>query len=288
MATTFEPCLSVIVVVYNNSARQLDDLLSSFANGNRRIEFIFVINGDSSNVSSELRQLPNCRVIEGHGNVGFGRGVNLGVLAASAPRICIINPDAKLQSGVDVLINECDKWPHALVGGLSQNPHGIPAFGRFPTSLMLLLLPSRMYAVEKHEVELRETGHTAVDWIEGSFLLCRRELWFTLGGFDPEIFLYGEDLVLSSAAARKGIPRIVSSSIIFDHAGGYVPGRAGHVNIGLRWFLVRHFAGIKLLIFRRALDFVVALKILLFVGQGIFRTNRAKFDAARSLIKYYQ
>src|SRR5437870_423296 len=43
-----------------------------------------------------------------------------------------------------------------------------------------------------------------VDWVYGTFMAVRRDLFRQLGGFDPRYFLYGEDLDLCYRAARLG------------------------------------------------------------------------------------
>src|SRR5207249_4219579 len=43
-----------------------------------------------------------------------------------------------------------------------------------------------------------------VDWVYGTFMAVRRDLFRQLGGFDPRYFIYGEDLDLCYRAARLG------------------------------------------------------------------------------------
>ena len=43
--------------------------------------------------------------------------------------------------------------------------------------------------------------------VSGAFMLVRRQLWDTLGGFDPVFFLYGEDADFCLRAAATGCRR---------------------------------------------------------------------------------
>src|SRR5262249_37438487 len=75
--------------------------------------------------------------------------------------------------------------------------------GPFPTlmgTLSRLLLP-------RHCRKYRPTPETvasAVDWATGCCLLVRRACWTDLGGFDPDFFLYYEDVDLCRRARFQG------------------------------------------------------------------------------------
>src|SRR5206468_900029 len=73
------------------------------------------------------------------------------------------------------------------------------AAGRFGPvrHLMLDTTPGRLGA------RLRRAPYR-VDWVYGTFMAVRRDLFRQLGGFDPRYFLYGEDLDLCYRAARLG------------------------------------------------------------------------------------
>jgi GT2 family glycosyltransferase len=60
----------------------------------------------------------------------------------------------------------------------------------------------------------------AVDVVQGSFLLIRRELWEALGGFDPSFVMYGEEADLCRRArARGAAPRMTPEAPIEHYAG---------------------------------------------------------------------
>ena len=56
--------------------------------------------------------------------------------------------------------------------------------------------------------------------VSGAFMLVRRELWDTLGGFDPVFFLYGEDADFCLRAAAAGCRPMVTARAVCQHAGG--------------------------------------------------------------------
>ena len=80
------PAVSVIMVVYrtgpalfNSIARVLGEPLVD--------EFVVIDNGSTGEDEEKLRQIaehqPRFRLVQGHGNIGFARGCNLGARPAS-------------------------------------------------------------------------------------------------------------------------------------------------------------------------------------------------------------
>src|SRR5207244_1693792 len=87
---------------------------------------------------------------------------------------------------------------------LVDNPSGEgggwqPAAARFAPLAHLLLDTT----LGRLGARLRRAPHR-VDWVYGTFMAVRRDLFRRLGGFDPRYFLYGEDLDLCYRAARLG------------------------------------------------------------------------------------
>jgi GT2 family glycosyltransferase len=61
---------------------------------------------------------------------------------------------------------------------------------------------------------------TRVDIVSGCFLLIRRSLWETLGGFDESFFMYGEEADLCLRAREQGATPIVTDDATIIHFGG--------------------------------------------------------------------
>src|SRR5205807_8297 len=82
-----------------------------------------------------------------------------------------------------------------VVGFRLLNPDGTrqPSTGPFPTlagSVARLLLPRWL-----RKYNLLSPGEAGpVDWATGCCLLVRRSCWEKVGGFDPDFFLYYEDV----------------------------------------------------------------------------------------------
>ncbi len=61
-------------------------------------EIVVVDNGSTPEDELKLQQIadaePRLRLLQGHGNVGFARGCNLGARTAKGRHLVILNPDA--------------------------------------------------------------------------------------------------------------------------------------------------------------------------------------------------
>jgi GT2 family glycosyltransferase len=173
------------------------------------------------------------RVWRGHGNVGYGRGHNLAVHAASADVHLVLNPDVVLE-------------PDALVEGLRylgrhagtvmvapevRGPDGGRQYlcRRYPSVLVLALrgyAPGwlrRVFARRLNAYEMRDVIHDApvpgIPIASGCFMLVRGPALRQVGGFSPDYFLYYEDYDLSLRLGRVGQIAYVPSVRIV-HAGG--------------------------------------------------------------------
>src|SRR5207249_9198027 len=130
-------------------------------------------------------------------------GANRGAEAARGDVLVFLNPDARLLPGaLATLVEALARTPDAGIagGGLSGEGGGWqPAAARFGPLAHLLLDTT----LGRLGARLRRAPHR-VDWVYGTFMAVRRDLFRRLGGFDPRYFLYGEDLDLCYRAARLG------------------------------------------------------------------------------------
>ena len=180
-------------------------------------------------------------------NVGFGRGINQGVAASSAPLVLIMNPDCRLERGaVAAMRAELEAHPRcAIVGPRVLDPDGsvqgsargdpdmlTGLFGR--TGPLRRLLPSSAAATRNVVTTASGRESTVVDWVSGACMLVRRAAFDEVGGFDPRYFLYWEDADLCRRLRARG------------HEVRYVPAatavhRVGHSSRTARAASIRAF-----------------------------------------------
>jgi len=192
-----------VVIVNWNAGPALDLCLASVPAAPGR-EVILVDNASTDGSTEWARtHRHDLKILETGANLGFAAGANRGAAAARGAVLVFLNPDARVLPGaIDALVAALDAAPGAgIAGGGLQDERGRwqPGAARFAPVPHLLLdttlgrLPTRG----------RREAH-AVDWVYGTFMAIRRDLFRDLGGFDARYFLYGEDLDLCWRAARLG------------------------------------------------------------------------------------
>ncbi len=113
-------------------------------------------------------------------NVGFGRGHNANAARCTAPFLFVLNQDCILEPGVLAPLLELAGSDERRVAAweLRQIPYEHPK-AYDPVTL-------------------------DVPWVSGAAALFRRSTFDAVGGFDPALFMYGEDVDLSWRLRAKG------------------------------------------------------------------------------------
>ncbi|MDE2815747.1 MAG: glycosyltransferase [Chloroflexota bacterium] len=201
--------VSVVIVSYNvadllaaATGSVLEDLERDGIDG----EVIVVDNASADGSAAAVREsFPSVRLITNATNVGFGRAANQGMLAAQGELAVVLNPDASVQPGFFVAIQDyLAHEPHVgLVG-----PHLVQADGTTQLSCrrsytlataFLESTPLQWWFGETPDLrrfycrDLDAAQAAKVDWVEGACLIARREVMQAVGGFDPRFFMYFEE-----------------------------------------------------------------------------------------------
>jgi len=113
-------------------------------------------------------------------NLGFGRAHNANAARGTAPFLLVLNQDCVLEPGVlERLVQSAAEDPEEIgAWELRQIPYEHPK-GYDPVSL-------------------------DTPWASGAALLLRRTAFEAVGGFEPRIFMYGEDVDLSWRLRARG------------------------------------------------------------------------------------
>ncbi len=200
--------ISIIIVNWNAGPALAACLASVAADRGGAREVVLVDNASSDGSLAEACAAhPGLRVLEAGTNLGFAAGANRGAAVATGDVLVFLNPDARVRPGaIAALADALLRTPAAGIagGGLcDERGRWQPAAARFAPLGHLLLdtTPGRLAA------RWRRTPHR-VDWVYGTFMAVRRDLFGQLGGFDQRYFLYGEDLDLCHRAARLGVVTI--------------------------------------------------------------------------------
>lgn len=234
--------MSVVVVNWNVRALLvgcLNALLSPEVHGDLTIEVIVVDNNSHDGSAEAAESIHGVRVIREHENLGYGRAANKALEAARGDTLLVLNPDTEPQAhSLQALWNFMETYPQAgIVSPRLLNADGSvqEAAFRFPTLVMAALdlfplpsfIPGRIrqgiYRSRLNGRYFRESGVIGpyrIDHPLGACLLLRREAYRQVGGFDPAIHMYAEeiDLALRYRAAGWECWQVPESRVV--HFGG--------------------------------------------------------------------
>lgn len=258
------PDLSISIVVYRLDSSLLETTLASvsaavsLARHNRRLGRVSLFLIDNGSDRAKLATLTNALlrtekvddvlVRSGHGNIGYGAGHNIALQESAADYHLVLNPDVELDP--DALLQGLDFMQRETGAGLLaaavRDPAGCTQYlcKRYPTILDLLLRgfsPSfarRLFRQRLDRYELRDRIGDTIVWdvplASGCFMLLRRSVVQSVGGFDPHYFLYFEDFDLSLRLAQAARLVYVPAVRIVHHGGNAAQKGYGHVRLFVR------------------------------------------------------
>ena len=191
MHLSFEE-ISVVIVTFNSS-HILADALESIPTG---CETIIVDNASSDN-SSEIAARYRARYIQNKENLGFGAACNIGAAASKLKYIFFLNPDAVLRNNaLEKLLETLTMHNDAAAVG----PKLITKSGKTVWRHQSILHPQKRALLPPQEPE----GRCCVPLLTGAAILCRRDIFENIGGFDENIFMYFEDDDISRRLVDAG------------------------------------------------------------------------------------
>jgi GT2 family glycosyltransferase len=127
-----------------------------------------------------------------------GKGENDSALLQRARgRVCLLlNEDSELLPGATAaLLHALDMHPQAAAAGARlQRPDGTtqPSAWRFPTPRTALV--GALFLHRRFTVQSRGEQTRVVDWAQSAALLVRRDAAEQIGWFDPDFFVYSDEV----------------------------------------------------------------------------------------------
>jgi N-acetylglucosaminyl-diphospho-decaprenol L-rhamnosyltransferase len=224
------PDIGIVIVTYNSQEHIgacLDAALGSGA------EVVVVDNSSRDGTTAEVSRR-GARLLANPANRGFAAAVNQGFAVLSSPYILLLNPDAVLRGGLQLLREACDLPGSAGAGGRLVDLQGHPQVGfmvrQLPTALALtleVLLLNRIFPNNPVNRRYRGLGldyttRIPVEQPAGAFLMVRRTVWEALGGFDEGFYpLWFEDVDFCRRAAGQGYQLYYVPGAVAQHWGGH-------------------------------------------------------------------
>ncbi|MFI5153586.1 MAG: glycosyltransferase family 2 protein [Chitinophagales bacterium] len=211
--------LSIIIVNYKSTALLLNCLKTIYTETDRVSFEIIVVDNHSEDQSKDqlLTAFPNLKWIQMSYNTGFARANNEGIKQSVGDLVLLLNPDTLIEG--HAIDGCCEKFvdsQYVACGVQLINPDRTPQISGnyFTMGGLNYLLPlpflgslikwlGKIFAAKIPHVE--DSGSlTEVDWINGAFLMVKKDAIRQAGLLDEDFFLYAEEAEWCSRLGKIG------------------------------------------------------------------------------------
>lgn len=222
--------LSIIIVSWNVA----DDLAACLASigSSPGIEIIVVDSASSDHTVSMVREsYSDVKLLPQSENLGFSRCNNIGMAAAAGRYLLLLNPDTEvIGDALQQMVAYLDHHPDVGIIG----PHTLNSDGstqstrrRFPTLAVGFLESTWLqpYAPPRlldhyYVCDISDDAVAPVDWVQGSALMARREVYEQIGGLDDGFVMFSEELDWCKRASDAGWRTVYLGTAQIIHHGG--------------------------------------------------------------------
>lgn len=213
--------LSVVIVTYNSERdifACIDSILAHNTLGDA-LEIIVVDNHSAhfEHTSKELQaHYPEIVLLENKHNGGYGQGNNIGIKAAKAPIIAIVNPDVRWTTPIMDEMIKCFKDPKVALAGCRQmddEHHAASAIHMIPNATGFEKAICKMVA-NRFGLYCQNRMY-----LSGACFFVRKAVMEAINGFDEQIFLYAEenDIRYRILALNKGYKIVYKHDVYYIH-----------------------------------------------------------------------
>ncbi|MFC5861911.1 glycosyltransferase family 2 protein [Acidicapsa dinghuensis] len=226
--------ISIVIVSFNTRDVLRQSLQTVVQEtGNLKIE-VFVVDNNSRDGSVEMvhSEFPFVLALSSAVNLGFGAANNLALKQARGKYIVLLNSDAFLRpDALRLAFQHMENAPKVgLAGGrlMSRDSSWQPSARMFPSlrsdflamsGLAHRFRDSRFFGYSDR-TWADPTEPAQVDWVPGAFSIIRADALRQVGFFDPDFFLYSEEVDLCRRIKNAGFNIMYWPDIEIIHIGG--------------------------------------------------------------------
>jgi N-acetylglucosaminyl-diphospho-decaprenol L-rhamnosyltransferase len=222
--------LSILIVSWN-----VADLLAACLQsiGSPLGVEIIVVDSASSDLTVAMvkERFPQVKLLPQSENIGYTRGNNIGFQAAQGRYLLLLNPDTEMTGdALAQMVSYLEANPTVgIVGPRTLNTDGSiqSTRRRFPTlltaffeSTWLESLAPKSLLDRYYVAAAADDSMTDVDWVQGSALMARREVYQQIGGLDEGYVMYSEEMDWCRRAKDAGWRVVYLGTAQIIHHGG--------------------------------------------------------------------
>jgi GT2 family glycosyltransferase len=253
--------LSIIIVNYKTPLLTERCIESIYSTIHKEISFEIIVIDNYSEDDSEkivMKKHPEIKWINNSTNEGFGRANNIGIRNSKGNYVLLLNSDILLNN------NAIERSLKAI----STNNH-IGVFGCQPLNSdgSLQTFTSTIASFRKLMDQnillnyLFPAKHIKNTAIMGSFMLFPKTVLDACGYFDPDFFMYSEEIDLCHRIKKNGFQIVFDHTITVNHDnGGSTPDRTwanrqSYLSSALLFYKIHGFSGYILYHFIMAMNY---------------------------------
>lgn len=233
----FKPDISLLINTINSL---MDSLEYAYDSNLIKETSLFLINNRCSNKDFQIiKKLLNriktrfdfsFFIINGHGNVGYGKGHNLALENLDSELHLVLNPDVFLTkqviaSGIKCLSDDQTGMVAPFI--IDKNDNLIQRCVKYPSIIFFLLRAFNLKILKKifnkylQKFYLDFSGNENSDLTvsSGCFMFFKTDLLKKVKGFDERYFLYFEDFDLC-LKSRRYSKIVLNKNMLIKHYGG--------------------------------------------------------------------
>lgn len=313
--------LSVIIINYRTpeltaqAVKSVYDSLEESSSLKNNLEVIVVDNHSGDQSVAKLKKLcyPHYKLLVSKENLGFSGGNNLAFKSATGQYLLFLNSDALVFPGsLEKMMNfyladrQQKKRRHlGLLAAQLYNQDGTyqPQGGDLPNWLTLFtnqfflddlpllnrFIPSVQHTGRRfNEREIKRKTFISKGWVAGTAVMVWREYLETLGAWDENIFMYGEDQELSYRLHQARLIHGILTDAGVTHLGSASSSSKNAITGELKgylYFFSKYYCKFYLLMIKLILWWGVLLRLLVYTFIRKDAQRRASYLAALDIIE---
>jgi len=214
--------ISIIVLNWNQRELTVSCLNSLLQIDTSAVNVVVVDNASTDSSASYLSaQFPKITLLQSKHNLGYAGGNNVGIryaLECNADYILILNNDTIVDSTfLNIMVKQMDKNPRIAIAGPKTYITGTNKTIYSTSARFIKMLAQPFFVGFKKEDKGQFDKYFETDFVPGSCMLIRRDVFEKIGLFNEDFFLLFEDIEFCLRAKERGYDTAYIPNAIIWH-----------------------------------------------------------------------